>query len=88
VSLPFGCQPEDGEVREDCKDRRGLLRRRLQVQEQRHGADRRHQEVRGVGGRSHDQEDRTEGDQDAEGDGTITSITSSGSPHKKRPSVA
>lgn len=60
-------QPEDGEVREDRKDRRGLLRRRLQVPEQRHGADRRHQEVCGVGGRPHHQEDRAEGDQDAQG---------------------
>ena len=67
---PSGCQPvqpEDGEVREDRKDRRGLLRRRLQVPKQRHGADRRHQEVCGVGGRPHHQEDRTAGDQDAQG---------------------
>lgn len=60
----------DGEVREDREDRRGLVRRRLQVQEQGHGADRRHQEVRGVRGRSHHQKDCSEGDQDAQGGDT------------------
>lgn len=64
LRLPLG---EDGEVREDREDRRGLLRRRLQVQEQRHGTDRGHQEVCGIGGRSRHQKDRSEGDQDAQG---------------------
>lgn len=68
--LSSGCllvQLEDGEVREDWKDWRGFLRCCVQVQEQGHGADRRHQEVCGVRGRSHHQKDCTEGDQDAEG---------------------
>lgn len=74
---PSGCplvQPEDGEVREDRKDRRGLLRGGLQVQEQRHGADRRHQEVCGVRGRPHHQKDRTEGDPDAQGKSMLLSL--------------
>lgn len=37
--------PQYGEVREDWEDWRGLVRSRLQVQKQRHGPDRRHQEV-------------------------------------------
>lgn len=68
--LTSGCllvQLENGEVREDWEDRRGFLRRCVQVQEQRHGADSRHQEVCGVRGRSHHQKDCTEGDQDAQG---------------------
>lgn len=68
--LTSGCllvQLEDGEVREDWEDRGGFLRRCVQVQEQRHGADSRNQEVCGVRGRSHHQKDCTEGDQDAQG---------------------
>ncbi|KAJ0063276.1 hypothetical protein NL108_015626 [Boleophthalmus pectinirostris] len=44
----------------------GFVRRRLQVQEQRHGTNRGHQEVCGVGGRPGDQEDRSEGDPHAQ----------------------
>lgn len=62
---------EDGEVREDGEDRRGIVRRRLQVQKPGHRPDRRHQEVRGVRGRSHHQKDRAEGDQDAQGENRL-----------------
>merc|ERR1719410_1793063 len=56
----------DGEVREAEQDRRGQLRGGVQVPGAGHRPPRRHQEVRGERGRSPHQEDRAQGDPDAE----------------------
>lgn len=59
--------PGHGALREAGQGRGGLVRRRLQVPQQGHGADCGHQEVPGVRGGPGDPEDRPEGDPHAQG---------------------
>ena len=59
---------DDGQVRPRRRRRRGQLRRRHQMPEPGKRTDRRHQEVSGDGRGPDGQEDRDEGNQDAEGE--------------------